>query len=300
MKKAKSLYLGHRLPAAVIGQAVRWYFRFQLSLRDIEELLFERGVTVTYETIRCWCAKFGEGFAHRVKAARRKAGSTWHLDEMFVTLRGEPYLLWRAVDEHGAELDILLQKRRDKATVRRVFKRVMRSCPTPRKIVIDQLRSYSAAKAEIPELASVKHVFVKAAARVNNRAENSHNQRVNVSVACVVFETQNVRRNFLRASGRSGNISRSSGICCTLHCIANCSQQGSLTGANSLNSPKIRRLVSKRSPHLPPFRLMLGKPQAKLTLREPVIQEEGVAASAPAELTSLTSWLAMELRRAPG
>jgi putative transposase len=131
-------------------------------------------VTVTYETIRCWCAKFGEGFAHRVKAARRKPGSTWHLDEMFVTLRGEPYLLWRAVDEHGAELDILLQKRRDKATARRFFKRVMRSCPTPRTIVIDQLRSYSAAKAEIPELASVKHVFVKAAARVNNRAENSH------------------------------------------------------------------------------------------------------------------------------
>jgi len=131
-------------------------------------------VTVTYETIRCWCAKFGEGFAHRVKAARRKPGSTWHLDEMFVTLRGEPYLLWRAVDEHGAELDILLQKRRDKATARRFFKRVMRSCPTPRKIVIDQRRSYSAAKAEIPELASVKHVFVKAAARVNNRAENSH------------------------------------------------------------------------------------------------------------------------------
>ncbi|MFL9989768.1 DDE-type integrase/transposase/recombinase, partial [Paraburkholderia sediminicola] len=82
----------------------------------------------------------------RVKAARRKPGSTWHLDEMFVTLRGEPYLLWRAVDEHGAELDILLQKRRDKAAAKRFFKRVIRSCPTPRKIVTDQLRSYPAAK----------------------------------------------------------------------------------------------------------------------------------------------------------
>jgi len=98
----------------------------------------ERGVIVTYapkevplgdETIRCWCDKFGKGFAHRVKAVRRKLGSTWHLDEMFVTLRDEPYLLWR---------------------------------------------SYPAAKAEIPELANVKHVFVKAAARLNNRAENSH------------------------------------------------------------------------------------------------------------------------------
>ncbi|GJH03865.1 IS6 family transposase [Paraburkholderia terrae] len=174
MKKSKSLYHGHRFPIEVISCAVRWYFRFRLSLRDVEELLSERGVIVTFETIRCWCDKFGEDFARRVKAARRKPGSTWHLDEMFVTLRGEPYLLWRAVDEHDAELDILLQKRRDKAAAKRFFKRVRRSSPVPRKIVTDQLRSYPAAKAEIPALANVKHVFVKAAARLNNRAENSH------------------------------------------------------------------------------------------------------------------------------
>jgi putative transposase len=173
MKKSESQYRGHRFPAGVISCAVRWYYRYQLSLRDIEELLFERGVIVTYETIRCWCDKFGAGFARRVKAARRKPGGTWHLDEMFVTLRGEPYLLWRAVDEHGAELDIL-QKRRDKAAAKRFFKRVLRSSPLPRKIITDQLRSYPAAKAEISELTSVKHVFVKAAARLNNRAENSH------------------------------------------------------------------------------------------------------------------------------
>jgi putative transposase len=175
MKNSKPLYHRHRFPGAVIGCAVRWYFRFQLSLRDIEELLFERGVTVSYETIRRWCEKFGAGFAHRVKAARRKPGTTWHLDEVFVTLRGEPYLLWRAVDQHGAELDVLLQKRRDKAAAKRFFKHVLASSPeVPRKIVTDQLRSYPAAKAEIPELAAVKHVFVKASARVNNRAENSH------------------------------------------------------------------------------------------------------------------------------
>jgi putative transposase len=174
MKKTKSLYHGHRFPAVVISCAVRWYFRFSLSLRDIEELLLERGVVVTYETIRCWCDKFGAGFAQCAKAVRRKPGSIWHLDEMFVTLRGEPYLLWRAVDEHGAELDVLVQKRRDKAAAKRFFRRVLRSNPVPRKIVTDQLRSYPAAKAEIPELAQVKHFFVKAAARVNNRAENSH------------------------------------------------------------------------------------------------------------------------------
>jgi putative transposase len=93
---------------------------------------------------------------------------------MFVTLRGDPYLLWRAVDEHGAELDVLVQKRRDKAAAKRFFGRVLCSNPVPRKIVTGQLRSYSAAKADIPELAHVKHVFVKAAARVNNRAGNSH------------------------------------------------------------------------------------------------------------------------------
>jgi len=174
MKKPRSLYHGHRFPPAVIICAVSWYFRFQLSLRDIEELLFERGVVGTNETIRCWCDKFGKGFAHRVKAARPKSGNTWHLDEMFVTLRGEPYLLWRAVDEHGAELDILVQKRRDKAAAKRFFNRVLRSNPLPRKIVTDQLRGYPVAKGEIPELAKVKHMFVKAAARLDNRAENSH------------------------------------------------------------------------------------------------------------------------------
>ena len=119
-----------------------------------------------YETIRCWCDKFGKDFAQRAKAARRKPGSTWHREEMFVTLCGEPYLLWHAVDEHGTELDILLQKRRDKAAAKRFVKRVLRSYPVPRKIVTDQLRSYPAAKAEIPELQGVKHVFVEAAARL--------------------------------------------------------------------------------------------------------------------------------------
>lgn len=125
MKTKRSLYHGHRFPAAVVSQAVHRYFRFQLSLRDIEELLFERGIVVSYETIRRWCDKFGLSFAIRAKSARRKPGSTWHLDEMFVTLRGEPYLLWRAVGQYGAELDVPVQKRRDKAAAKRFFKHVL-------------------------------------------------------------------------------------------------------------------------------------------------------------------------------
>jgi putative transposase len=174
MKKIKSPFHGFRFPAAVISCAVRWYHRFNLSLREVEELLLERGVCVSYESIRNWCDRFGAQFACRAKVSRGKPGSTWHLDEVFLKLQGEQYILWRAIDEHGIELDVLLQKRRDKAAAKRFFKRVLRSHPVPRKIVTDQLRSYPAAKAELPELADVKHVFVRAAARVNNRAENSH------------------------------------------------------------------------------------------------------------------------------
>lgn len=174
MKKSTSPYHGFRFPSAVISCAVRWYYRFNLSLRDIEELLLERGVVVSYESVRNWCDRFGAMFACRAKAVRPRSGATWHLDEVFVKLRGEPYVLWRAVDEHGTELDVLLQKKRDKAAAKRFFRKMLRSYPVPRRIVTDQLRSYPAAKAEVPQLANVKHVFVKAAARVNNRAENSH------------------------------------------------------------------------------------------------------------------------------
>jgi putative transposase len=173
---------------------------------------------------------------------------------LFVTLRGEPYLLWRAVDEHGAELDILLQKQRDKAAAKRFFKRVLRSSTVPRKIVTDQLRSYPAAKAEIPELVNVKHVFVKAAARLNNRAENSHQptreRERRIPQGDFLrggrgFRNPERTRAFLLSFGPiSGNISRSSAVCCALHSIANNSQPGSLHGANSPNSPKIRRPFS--------------------------------------------------------
>ena len=137
-------------------------------------MLLERGVVVTYESVRKWCDRFGAMFACRARAVRPRPGTTWHLDEVFVKLRGEPYVLWRAVDEHGIELDVLLQKRRDTAAAKRYFERMLCSHPVPRKIVTDQLRSYPAAKAGMPHLAGVKHVFVKASARVNNRAENSH------------------------------------------------------------------------------------------------------------------------------
>jgi putative transposase len=107
-------------------------------------------VSVSYESVRNWCDRFGAQFARQAKTLRGKPGCTWHLDEVFLKLRGEPYVLWRAVDEHGSELDVLLQKHCDKAAAKRFFKRVLRSHPVPAKIVTDQLRSYPAAKAELP------------------------------------------------------------------------------------------------------------------------------------------------------
>ena len=176
-----------------------------------------------------------------MKAVRRSSDSTWHLYEMFVALRGEPYLVWRAVDKYGAELDILPQKWRDKAAAKRFFKRMLRSSAVPRKILTDQLRSYPAAKAETPDLANVKHMFVIAAARPNNRAGNSHQPTPERERRTRVFRDLKRTQNFSRGSDRSGNISRLSGICCALHFIANNWQSKSLHGANSQKSPKIRR-----------------------------------------------------------
>lgn len=104
MTETSYSFHGYSFPAAIINCAVRWYHRVNLSLRDIEELLLERGVDVTYESVRNWCDRFGPQFAQCAKAVRLRPGRTWHLDELFVKLRGEPYVLWRAVDEHGMEI----------------------------------------------------------------------------------------------------------------------------------------------------------------------------------------------------
>jgi putative transposase len=179
---------------------------------------------------------------------------------MFVTLRGEPYVLWRAVDGHGIELDILLQKRRDKAAAKRFFKRMLAGCPAlPKKIVTDQLRSYPAAKAELPELANVKHVFVKARARVDNRAENSHHSlRANASAGCEAFDCPGARKFSCRASVRSGTTSRSSGTCYALRSIANNSPHDLMHGDFSPALSKIRPPSSETRQSSPISRHTVG------------------------------------------
>nr|WP_237693952.1 IS6 family transposase [Streptomyces sp. SID2888] len=146
------------------------YHRFPLSYREVEELMFERGVIVSYETVRRWCAKFGQAYANALRRRQPRPGDKWHLDEVFIKINGELKYLWRAVDQDGMVLDILVQDRRDTAAARRFFRRLMKkTCSVPRVVVTDKLRSYGAAHREV--MPSVEHRSHKG---LNNRAENSH------------------------------------------------------------------------------------------------------------------------------
>ncbi|MFG2563636.1 IS6 family transposase [Streptomyces sp. NPDC048496] len=170
MDSASPSYKGHRYPVEVIAHCVWLYHRFPLSFREVEELMPERGVVVSHETVRRWCAKFGQAYANGLRRRRPRPGDKWHLDEVFVKINGEQKYLWRAVDADGNVLDILVRSRRDKAAARRFFRKLLkRTCTVPRVIVTDKLRSYGAAHREV--MPSVEHRSHKG---LNNRADNSH------------------------------------------------------------------------------------------------------------------------------
>jgi putative transposase len=163
-------YKGHRFPPEIIAHAVWLYFRFALSYRDVEELLAERGVVLTYETVRQWCRKFWQQYANELRRRRPRPGDKWHLDEVFIRINGATHYLWRAVDQDGNVLDILVQRRRDKQTAVKFLRKLLKGLlAVPRVLITDKLASYGAAKREV--LPSVEHRQHK---RLNNRAENSH------------------------------------------------------------------------------------------------------------------------------
>lgn len=164
------LYHRHRFPAEIISYCVWLYNSFSLSYRDIEKMMLYRGVGVTYEAIRYWCHKFSQAFANQIRRRRPKPGQRWHLDEMRVEIKGKVFWLWRAVDEDGNVLDILMQRRRNKAAAKKFMKKLLKKQGyVPQVIVTDKLKSYAAAKKEI--LPSLEHRQHKG---LNNRAENSH------------------------------------------------------------------------------------------------------------------------------
>ena len=163
-------YKRHRFPPDIISYAVWLYYRFNLSHRDIEDLLAERGIIVTRESIRLWCNKFGALYARRLKRKHRGYGDTFYFDEVFVKISGKQHYLWRAVDQDGEVVDVYLHARRNGAVAKRFFKRLLRNHGSePRKIVTDKLRSYGVAHRELmPEVIHSTQQYE------NNRAEQSH------------------------------------------------------------------------------------------------------------------------------
>ena len=163
-------YHGYRFPPEIISHAVWLYHRFCLSFRDAEDLLTQRGVTVTYETIRHWCHAFGPDYARRLRRGRGRMGDTWYLDELFVNIQGRRQYLWRAVDQDGDLIDIIVQSRRDRHAATRFFRKLLKGQGRePRRLITDKLRSYAAAHRTV--MPSVRHSTQQ---YENNRAEVSH------------------------------------------------------------------------------------------------------------------------------
>lgn len=170
MTTSPNPYRGFRYPVEVIQHAVWLYHCFSLSLRDVELILAARGIVVSYESIREWGLRFGRLFANGLKRRRPRPGDKWYMDEVFIRIRGKQHLLWRAVDQDGVVLDILVQSRRSAKAAKRFFRKLLKGLQyVPRVIVTDKLRSYAVAKREI--LPGVEH---RQSRYLNNRAEVSH------------------------------------------------------------------------------------------------------------------------------
>ena len=167
---SKISYARHRFPPTIIQRAVWVYFRFPLSFRDVDEMLAERGINVSYETIRRWILKFDPAIAANVRFRRVRPSGTWHLDEVFVRIGGKRTYLWRAVDDEGEVLEVLAQSRRNKRAALKLMRKLLKKQGyIPDKIVTDKLGSYSAALREL----GLSHLHVTGG-RLNNRAEVSH------------------------------------------------------------------------------------------------------------------------------
>jgi putative transposase len=190
-------YKRHRFPSEIISYGVWLYFRFCLSYRDVEELLLVRGVIVTYETIRKWCRKFGQAYANQLRCCRPRPDDTWHLDEVFLTINGQRHYLWRAVDQDGTVLDILVQRRRDKKAAKTFFRKLLKGLRyVPRVIITDKLASYGAARREL--LPSVEH---RQHRYLNNREENSHQPTRQRERTMRRFKSAGQAQRFLAAYG---------------------------------------------------------------------------------------------------
>jgi putative transposase len=194
-------YRGYRYPAEVISHAVWLYHRFSLNLRDVEELLAERGVAVTYETIRAWCSKFGPSYAAALRRRRAQTSDKWHLDEVQLKIKGKRHWLWRALDECGVVLDILVQQRRDQLAAETFLRRVLAAAGSePRVVISDKLASYPPALRRV--LPKTEHRRHKG---LNNRAENSHQPTRQRERVMRRFKSPEQAQRFLESFGAVGD-----------------------------------------------------------------------------------------------
>ena len=202
MRTPSDPYRGHRFPAEIISHTVWLYFRFTLSFRDIDELLAARGIFVTYETIRQWCLKFGQAFANELRRRQPRRGDKWHLDEMVITMNGKHHYLWRAVDQEGFTLDILVQSRRNTKAAKRFFRKLLKGLHyVPRVLITDKLKSYAAAKKTV--MPGVEHRQHKG---LNNRAELSHQRTRQQERQMRRFKSPRQAQRFLSAHGPINNL----------------------------------------------------------------------------------------------
>ncbi len=195
-------YAGHRFPAEVISYAVWLYFRFPLSLRMVEEMLAARGIIVSHESVQRWAMKFGQNFANQIRRRLPAAGDKWHLDEVVLKIAGKKHWLWRAVDQDGIVLDILVQSRRDKRAAKRLLRKLLKKQRRPPRVLItDKLASYGAAKGEVmPSVAHRKHKGF------NNRAENSHQPTRRRERQMKRFKSAGQAQRFLAAHDQINNL----------------------------------------------------------------------------------------------
>ena len=191
----------HRFPVSIMSQAVWIYHRFNNSYRDIEEQLAFRGIIVSYETIRSWSIKFSKHFRNVIRKRERKSSDKWHIDEMTVKLNGKFFILWRAVDSEDFEIDVLLQKRRNKEAAIRFLSRLLGNHPAPRVIVTDKLRSYRK-----PIRIMCRQAEHRTHKGLNNRVENAHQPTRRKEKCLIKFKSPQGAQRLLSLMGKIRNI----------------------------------------------------------------------------------------------
>ena len=198
------MYKGFRYSAEIISHVVWLYFRFSLSFRDIEELMTSRSIFISHEAIRQWTLRFGQKYANALRRRQPARGDKWHLDEMVLTIKGKHHYLWRAVDQEGNTLDVLVQSRRSKKAARRFFAKLLKGlCYAPRVLVTDKLKSYAAARADI--MLGGEHRQHKG---LNNRAEVSHQPTRQRERQMRRYKSPRHAQRFLSAHAQINNVFR--------------------------------------------------------------------------------------------